>query len=80
MSSIRALSSAAVEVMGQLFIGGPAWDGNVVSKSGRDDLVEMGFAERWNGWQWLTREGIEVAVTSDIGKRNDRWRKKASGL
>lgn len=62
-ASIFGLSGAAREVMRCLFIHGPTWDGNIPSKSGRDDLVERGLAERWNGWQWLTRDGVDFAVT-----------------
>ena len=59
------LSSGAIDVLGQLFIAGPVWDGNLISKQGRSELVDKGLAERWEGWQWLTKEGIILAVTAD---------------
>lgn len=75
-----ALSSAAVEVLGQLFAYGPTWDGNVVSKNGRGELVRAGLAWHENGWCSLTPEGVRVAVEWDIAavKRhgNPGWIKK----
>ena len=69
------------ECLMQLFVEGPTWDGNLRSKSDRDILVEAGFAERWNGWNWLTQEGVENAVASGLQARHwhdKRWYKKAS--
>ncbi len=50
------------EVLMQLFVQGPTWDGNLISKAERDALVDRGFADRWNGWNFLTQEGVEAAV------------------
>ena len=61
--TIFGMSGAARDVLRCLFLRGPTWDGDVPSKSGRDELCRLGFAERWNGWQWLTRSGAEFAVT-----------------
>ena len=69
------------ECLMQLFVGGPTWDGNLISKSHRDILVAAGFAERWNGWNWLTQEGVEAAVAGGLQARHwqdKRWYKKAS--
>lgn len=41
-----ALSSAQREVLRQLLFQGPVWDGNVPSKSARDDLIVHGLATR----------------------------------
>lgn len=41
-----ALTSAQREVLGQLVRSGPVWDGDVVSKSARDDLLRWGLASR----------------------------------
>jgi hypothetical protein len=37
------------------------WDGNLLSKDARDELVRRGLVQRHHGWNWLTREGIELA-------------------
>lgn len=76
---VSPLTSAAIDVLRQLFLRGPTWDGNLVSKSGRTELVELGYAEQNNdGWQWLTAAGIELAVTAGRERaKNDEWRRKA---
>jgi len=68
------------EVLMQLFVQGPTWDGNLISKAERDALVNRGFADRWNGWNFLTQEGVEAAVAGGKAARgwNDkRWYNKA---
>lgn len=71
------LSSAAVEVLGQLFTNGPTWDGNIVSKSGRSEIVSVGLAKHLNGWSYLTDEGVDVAVQWDAsGDADRRWHRK----
>jgi hypothetical protein len=72
-----ALSPAALDVLEQLFLTGPVWDGNVVSKAGRGELVSAGLAFHANGWASLTEEGVYVCATwnrADLKKRNrERW-------
>jgi hypothetical protein len=74
------LSSAAVEVLGQLYVNGPTWDGNVASKAGRGDLCRAGLAWHAHGYANLTPEGVRTAVEwdrADLRRRNaDRWLKK----
>lgn len=45
------------------------WDGHVISKSARTDLVHMGLVTRWNGWQVITKEGM--AVLDTLNEMND---------
>lgn len=76
------LNGAAQEVMMQLFVFGPTWDGHLASKAGRDALREKGLIERWNGWQWLNAKGIALATDeatiARVKRWNDqRWYKKA---
>jgi len=52
------LSTFAVEAILQLWRTGVVWDGNLVSKQGRDELVKQGLADRINGFNFLTKEGI----------------------
>lgn len=66
-----ALSGSAADTLRCLFFHGPTWDGNVPSKSGRDELVRMGLAARGNGWQWLTNAGIEACFTNGIHNEKD---------
>jgi hypothetical protein len=67
-----ALSGSAADTLRCLFFHGPTWDGNVPSKSARDELVNMGLAARGNGWQWLTRAGIEACFANKIHDEKDR--------
>lgn len=54
---------------------GPIWDGNLNSKQIRDYLVDKGYLERANGFQFLTAKG--VTVLNEIGLLNqDTWRLK----
>jgi hypothetical protein len=79
MSDVSPLTSAAIDVLRQLFLRGPVWDGNVVSKAGRTELIARGYAERnADGWQWLTASGVELAVLAGRERvKNDEWRRKA---
>lgn len=71
---IFGLSGAARDTMRCLFFHGPTWDGNLPSKCGRGELVDAGYAERWNGWQWLTRAGVEFAINSLLMEREkEKW-------
>lgn len=75
------LSSAAKDVMMQLFVTGPTWDGNLIAKSGRSELVEHGLAFRLEGFQSLTAEGLSMAISCDVKSWNDqRWYRKQKQL
>lgn len=51
--------------------------GNAPSKSGRDELVTLGLAERFDGWQWLNRDGIDYAITVLLmGEEKDKWQRR----
>lgn len=67
-------------VLMQLFVQGPTWDGNLISKCHRDDLVKAGLADRWDGWNWLTQEGVEAAVAGGLASylSDRRWYDKAA--
>lgn len=70
-----ALSSSAVAVLGQLYVFGPTWDGNICSKVGRGELCKAGLAWHEHGYASLTPEGVKVAVEWDINdlrRRNER--------
>lgn len=53
-------------------------DGYVISKTLRDQLVKMGLAERLNGWQFITREGMAVLDTYGL-LRDSRYGTKPYG-
>lgn len=76
----EGLSSAAIDVLGQLYVSGPTWDGNICSKVGRGELCRAGLAWHEHGCASLTPEGVRTAVEwpiADLVRRYDqRWVKK----
>lgn len=44
----------------------PVWDGNLISKHDRDELVKADLVGRWGGWNFLTASGISYAVNLRI--------------
>lgn len=58
------------EVLMQLFVFGPTWDGNLVSKSDRNELATAGLADYWEGWNFLTREGVKAAVAGGYAAKD----------
>lgn len=86
------LGPNARECLLQLFVHGPTWDGNIVSKAGRGELFARGYATRSNGWSGLTTAGLELAVAIGLGdeketrdnkrrrENNDRHRALCSAL
>jgi len=75
------LSSGAKEVMMQLFVMGPTWDGNLVSKQGRSELIEYGLVFKVEGFQSLTESGLLMAISCDVsGWKDQRWHRKQKQL
>lgn len=76
-SRILGMSGNARETVRCLFFHGPTRDGDVPSKSGRDEIVTLGLAERCDGWQWLNRDGIDYAITVLLmGEEKDKWQRR----
>lgn len=50
------------EVLWQLFRNGPTWDGNIIDKSKRDELVSIGWVCRAGGYNSLTEQGFKECV------------------
>ena len=69
-------SKHAMEVLWQMFRNGPTWDGNVISKTARDELKTLGYIDRLHGWQFLTREGMHMALIADYDVRKDKEDRK----
>jgi len=73
------LTAAAADVLRCLFFHGPTWDGNVPSKTGRDELVDMKLAQRGQGWQWLTRAGMDICFANGIHHEKERRESREHG-
>lgn len=81
VAAFDLLSSGAKDAMMQLFVVGPTWDGNLISKQGRTELVDCGLAFRRDGWQSLTEAGLLMAINADVRRRaDDRWYRKQRQL
>lgn len=68
-----ALTPLAVESMRCMFLHGPTWDGNIPSKSGRDELFDLKLATRIQGYSWLTADGIRLALSNGMDREKERW-------
>lgn len=76
---IFGMTSATRDVIRCLFFHGPTSDGDVPSKFGRDEAVRLGYAERWNGWQFLTSDGTRFAVENLLlDREKERWQRERS--
>lgn len=49
----------------------PVGDGDLVSKSARDDLVNLGWVSRCHGWNVITREGASGIRALKLGRYED---------
>lgn len=75
-SQIMGMSASARDVMRCLFFQGPTWDGNIPSKAGRGELCKLGLAHHEFGWAWLTRDGIDTALTVYmLGDEKEKWQR-----
>ncbi len=75
----EAMPSGTIDVLEQLFLYGPTWDGHIVSKVGRDYLVDHKLAKHENGWAFLTSAGVRFATTVNVkNRKNQTWHNKQS--
>ena len=68
---VEKMSGAAWDTLWAMFKRGPLHDGDMPSKTGRDWLVEQGFAERGDGYNWLTRSGVLLALELGMGAKKE---------
>ena len=71
-----SLKANEIEVMEQLFFFGPTWDGNIVSKSGRDQLFDLKLASRVEGYSFLTADGIRLALRNGVDRKKEVKRRR----
>lgn len=71
------LSAGAAETLWCLFAHGPTFDGDLPSKSGRDELIDRGWAENNGyGYQWLTFAGVAAAIERGFHRRKETKRQR----
>lgn len=73
IDQFTGMTAAERDVLRQLFFQGPTFDGDVSSKTGRNGLIDRGFADRVEGHAFLTRAGVEHALSIDLDTAKDRW-------
>lgn len=59
------------KVLMQLFVDGPTWDGNLISKADRNELLRWNLCNTINGWNYLTGSGVTAAVK--VGMKAKDW-------
>lgn len=55
------MDKSKIETVYHMATKGMVWDGNLISKSCRDDLVKYGYVSRYSGWNFLTETGVKLA-------------------
>lgn len=50
--------NSTIEQLQNILDDGPVWDGNLIDKSARTRLMEAGYVEKINGWNFLTKAGV----------------------
>lgn len=38
------------------------WDGNLISKTDRDELIKVGYCDKCDGLNYITYEGIKALI------------------
>lgn len=69
------LNSGQREVLLCLFIFGPTWDGDIPSKTSRDDLCRAGYARHRQGFAYLTDSGF--ALCMELGFEREKAKRQA---
>jgi len=66
------LTKLALEVIKQLWEHGPIWDGYILSKTGRNELVDAGLCDRAEGFNFLTKDGVRVmaAIPKNVWEKS----------
>lgn len=72
LNKLLPLSGAEIDTLRCLFARGPTQDGDLPSKSGRDALIDRGFAERGDGWNWITRDGVHMAIGMEFDRKKEK--------
>ena len=52
-----------------LLFKGVTWDGDLIDKQARDELVKAGLADRKRGYNFITAKGIEYLLDLGIVKK-----------
>lgn len=65
----KPLTTDQLAVLRQLFMNGPTWDGDIISKQHRNDLYGMRLAHHvGGGFSQLTEAGVTRALELGFGR------------
>lgn len=76
MTELTEMPSSVHEALWQMFKDGPIWDGDLVSKDARNWLVLNDMAARASGFNFLTADGVDMAVSLEMHRRKEKERHK----
>jgi hypothetical protein len=60
------------DTLEQLFFNGPTYDGDMVSKSQRDEMTNLGLVCRYDGYQTLTDRGLEICMRLGLDRAKEK--------
>ncbi|WHZ33444.1 hypothetical protein [Sagittula sp. MA-2] len=69
---VTAMPSGVHEALWQMFLSGPIWDGDLVCKTSRKWLVEQGYAGKSSGFNFLTAQGVDLAVSVGMDRKKEK--------
>ena len=72
------LDKTAKELVCHMFFDGPVWDGNLISKRARSELVALGLVDQAMGYNFLSVAGVMVACAMGFYERKTGRHPRAS--
>lgn len=74
IANLENMPSGVHETIWQMFRNGPTWDGDLVSKQARKWCVQNGLAAQSSGFNFLTADGVDLAVSLGMDRRKEKER------
>ncbi len=71
-SATIKMPSGVHEALWQMFKDGPIFDGDLVDKEARKWLVQNRYAEQSSGFNFLTAQGVDMAVSVGMDRRKEK--------
>ncbi|MCD1619175.1 hypothetical protein K7H20_13980 [Salipiger manganoxidans] len=70
--TIPHMPSGVSEALWQMFLCGPIWDGDLVCKTSRKWLKEHGYSAQSSGFNFLTANGVDMAVSLGMDRMKEK--------
>ena len=68
--------SGELECFRCLFFHGPTFDGGLPSKQARNNLVDLGYVNRVQGYNYLNDTGMAMAFQLGLAGKKEVWRQQ----